>query len=205
MAQVIVELNGRTYRLRCGDGEEPRLRELSDYIAGRIDDLALQFGQFGDERLLLMVALQLADEMFDLKARGGENPAVATEPPEAEATAAVTGSRPPQPLVPAANQPAETRELLATDGAATEPTDTPILTSPSPALTERLQKLQPAASAARPVASNVQAPARQIPALPDANARSDTPVSEAAGHRPSLEERLAEARSGRINKTATKP
>ncbi len=69
MGQVTVTLNGRTYRLRCGDGEEPRLRELADHVGQRVEHLALQFGQFGDERLLLVAALLITDEMFDLKGR----------------------------------------------------------------------------------------------------------------------------------------
>jgi cell division protein ZapA len=68
MGHVTLSLNGRTYYLRCGDGQESRLRELADNIARRIDTLAMEFGQYGDERLLLMVTLQLADELLDLKA-----------------------------------------------------------------------------------------------------------------------------------------
>ncbi|MBS0244785.1 MAG: cell division protein ZapA [Proteobacteria bacterium] len=62
-------MNGKTYRLRCGDGEEARLSELADYLSLRIERLAMDFGQHGDERLLLMAALLVTDEMLDLKAR----------------------------------------------------------------------------------------------------------------------------------------
>lgn len=72
MGQVTVTLNGKTYRLRCGDGEEQRLGELSDYVGDRIEQLASQFGQYGDERLLLMAALLITDEMLDLRARLAE-------------------------------------------------------------------------------------------------------------------------------------
>ena len=57
MGQVTVTLNGRTYRLRCGDGEEPRLLELADHVRGKVDELTRQFGQIGDERLLVLAAL----------------------------------------------------------------------------------------------------------------------------------------------------
>ena len=53
MGQVTVTVNGRTYRLRCGDGEEPRLIELATHVGNRIDGLAAEFGQVGDERLSL--------------------------------------------------------------------------------------------------------------------------------------------------------
>lgn len=69
MGQVTVTVNGRTYRLRCGDGEEPRLIELATHISNRIDGLAAEFGQVGDERLLLMAALLVADELWDMRER----------------------------------------------------------------------------------------------------------------------------------------
>lgn len=69
MGQVTVTLNGRTYRLRCGDGEERRLAELAEHLGLRIDRLALDFGQPGDERLLLMAALLATDELLDTRAR----------------------------------------------------------------------------------------------------------------------------------------
>lgn len=67
MGQVAVTLNGRTYRLRCGDGEEERLLSLAAHVRNRIDALAAEFGQAGDERLLLMAALLIADELFDAR------------------------------------------------------------------------------------------------------------------------------------------
>jgi cell division protein ZapA len=67
MGQVAVTLNGRTYRLRCGDGDEARLLQLADYLEQRIEALAAEFGQVGDERLLLMAALLIADELWDTR------------------------------------------------------------------------------------------------------------------------------------------
>lgn len=69
MGQVTVTLNGRTYRLRCGDGEEARLLELAGHLEQRIEGLAAEFGQVGDERLLLMAALLIADELWDARER----------------------------------------------------------------------------------------------------------------------------------------
>lgn len=69
MGQVTVTVNGRTYRLQCGDGEERRLIELATHVGNRIDGLAAEFGQVGDDRLLLMTALLVADELWDARER----------------------------------------------------------------------------------------------------------------------------------------
>lgn len=69
MAQVAVALNGRTYRFVCGDGEEGRIQHLADYVRSRMESLGEQFARAGDDRLLVMTALLLADELFE--ARGG--------------------------------------------------------------------------------------------------------------------------------------
>jgi cell division protein ZapA len=63
MAEVTITLNGRTYRLECGDGEEEHLLSLSDIVGCRLDGLKKQFGQVGDDRLLLMAALMIADDL----------------------------------------------------------------------------------------------------------------------------------------------
>lgn len=62
MGQVTVSINGRIYRLACGDGEEARVAELAADISDRIDRLVAEVGNAGQDVLLLMVALLLADE-----------------------------------------------------------------------------------------------------------------------------------------------
>jgi len=85
MGQVSVTLNGRTYRLACDDGEEQRLAELATYVKVKLDQLTLEFGQVGDDRLLLMAALLVTDELYDLRAacestdRAGEALKIAAE------------------------------------------------------------------------------------------------------------------------------
>ena len=68
MGHVTVTLNNRTYRLRCGDGEESRLIELANQVKLRVDALAIEFGNVGDDRILLMAALLIADELLDARA-----------------------------------------------------------------------------------------------------------------------------------------
>ena len=69
MSQVTITLNGRTYRLACGEGEEARLLQLADMVRAKLADLIAQFGQAGDDRLLLMTALLIADELLDARTR----------------------------------------------------------------------------------------------------------------------------------------
>ena len=67
MGQVSLTLNGRTYRLACGDGDEPRLDELSVHLSERVDTIVRQFGQIGDDRTLLMAAIMVADDYFETR------------------------------------------------------------------------------------------------------------------------------------------
>jgi cell division protein ZapA len=63
MGQVTVTLNGRTYTLSCLDGEEPRLIELATYVKERAEAVTEEFQQVGDDRVLLMTAILIADEL----------------------------------------------------------------------------------------------------------------------------------------------
>lgn len=67
MGHVTVTLNGRSYRLRCGEGEEERLFALAQHVREKLDALVQEFGQAGDDRLLLLAALQISDELFDAR------------------------------------------------------------------------------------------------------------------------------------------
>ena len=78
MGQVAVTLNGRSYRLSCEPGEEARLTLLAAEVKARLDTLIDQFGNAGDDRLLLMAALTLADELLD--ARDAQTHATSAQP-----------------------------------------------------------------------------------------------------------------------------
>jgi len=65
MGEVAITVNGRAYRFECGDGEEARLRELAAYVKSRMDGLKQEHGNIGEERLLLMTALMIADDLWD--------------------------------------------------------------------------------------------------------------------------------------------
>jgi cell division protein ZapA len=67
MAAVIVNIAGRTYRLSCDDGEEPRLEQLARYVEGKIYSMRDSFKEVGEPRLVVMAALAIADEAEDAR------------------------------------------------------------------------------------------------------------------------------------------
>jgi cell division protein ZapA len=67
MGQISVTLNGRSYRLECSEGEEAHLVELAEYIGSHVDEMRRKFGQVGDDRLILMASLVVADELWELR------------------------------------------------------------------------------------------------------------------------------------------
>lgn len=68
MAKVSLEINGRKYALGCDDGEEPRLTKLGNALDTRVRELADQFGQIGDLRLLVMAGITMSDEIAEMQA-----------------------------------------------------------------------------------------------------------------------------------------
>ena len=62
MGKVRLEINGRPYEMVAEDGQEPHVASLGEELAKRVKALSRQVGQVGESRLLLMAALQLADE-----------------------------------------------------------------------------------------------------------------------------------------------
>lgn len=69
MAAVIVTIAGRTYRLSCDDGEEPRLQELARYIESKILSMKDSFRDVGEQRIVVMAALSIADEAADARSK----------------------------------------------------------------------------------------------------------------------------------------
>ena len=62
MPLVNVMVNGRAYTLNCDEGEEQHLKDLAAHINDKVRELLGDVGQVGDQRLLLMAALLIADE-----------------------------------------------------------------------------------------------------------------------------------------------
>jgi cell division protein ZapA len=65
MGQVIVKVNGRDFSLACEDGQEPRIRRLSQYVDAKVADFVRINGQVGEARLILLAAILIADELSD--------------------------------------------------------------------------------------------------------------------------------------------
>ena len=72
MAQISVEINGRSYRMACDDGEEEHLLSLGQRFDAYIGRLRELFGEIGDQRLTVMAGITVIDEMTDLERRVSE-------------------------------------------------------------------------------------------------------------------------------------
>ncbi|KAB1075034.1 cell division protein ZapA [Methylobacterium planeticum] len=69
MPQINVTIDGKNYRMACGDGEEAHLTELATGLDARISEMRRAFGEIGDMRLHVMAALTVSDELSELKRR----------------------------------------------------------------------------------------------------------------------------------------
>ena len=69
MTQIAVTIAGRVYRMACDPGgEEARLETFSAAeFDKRIADMRGSFGEMGDQRLIVMAAITLADELNEAK------------------------------------------------------------------------------------------------------------------------------------------
>ena len=69
MPHVSVTIAGRHYRMACDEGQEEHLMRLARDIDTRILDLRGAFGEIGDQRLVVMAAVTIADELAEARAR----------------------------------------------------------------------------------------------------------------------------------------
>lgn len=69
MAAVMVTIAGRAYRLSCDDGEEARLEQLARYVESKILSMQDSFKEIGEQRIVVMAALAIADESSDARGR----------------------------------------------------------------------------------------------------------------------------------------
>lgn len=65
MPSVNVSINGQQYPIACDDGQEAHVARLADYVDKRVKELIAAVGHVGDNRLLVMTGIILADEMSD--------------------------------------------------------------------------------------------------------------------------------------------
>jgi cell division protein ZapA len=71
MAQVNIEIAGRSYVVACRDGEEERLQLLGQLVDTRATDVVRAVGAGNEARSLLLTALLLADELDEARAASG--------------------------------------------------------------------------------------------------------------------------------------
>lgn len=63
MASLTVKVNGRSYPIICGDGEEEHLEYLSEFVDKKVQDLSASIGNASEGQLLLMASLLIADDL----------------------------------------------------------------------------------------------------------------------------------------------
>lgn len=80
MAQVTLRINGYAYTLGCQDGEEKHLEAMGAEVSRRIDGVRLASGPSGEARMLVMAALLMADDIFDLRGKLEVADAASTAP-----------------------------------------------------------------------------------------------------------------------------
>ena len=66
MANINIKFNNKDYLLSCEDGQEENLKELADYLDTKYNELKKNLGNIGESRLMLITAIKMVDEYFDL-------------------------------------------------------------------------------------------------------------------------------------------
>ena len=66
MANVNVKFNNKDYLLSCDDGQEESLKDLAIYLDSKYNELKKNLGNIGESKLLLITAIQMVDDYFDL-------------------------------------------------------------------------------------------------------------------------------------------
>ena len=66
MANVNIKFNNKDYLLSCDDGQEESLKELANHLDSKYSELKESLGNIGESKLLLITAIQMVDDYFDL-------------------------------------------------------------------------------------------------------------------------------------------
>ena len=75
MANINVKFNKKDYLLSCDDGQEENLLELANYLDSQYNELQKKLGNIGENKLLLITAIKMVDEYFDIlkKTKNSQN------------------------------------------------------------------------------------------------------------------------------------
>ena len=66
MANVNIKFNNKDYLLSCDDGQEDNLAELANHLNSKYTELHQNLGNIGENKLLLITAIKMDDDYFDL-------------------------------------------------------------------------------------------------------------------------------------------
>ena len=66
MANVNIKFNNKDYLLSCEDGQEENLVELANHLNSKYTELNKDLGNIGENKLLLITAIKMVDDYFDL-------------------------------------------------------------------------------------------------------------------------------------------
>ena len=66
MANVNIKFNNKDYLLSCDDGQEENLKELASHLDSKYNELSKNLGNIGENKLLLITAIKIVDDFFDL-------------------------------------------------------------------------------------------------------------------------------------------
>tara|TARA_B100001027_G_C16031129_1_gene225605 strand:- start:258 stop:476 length:219 start_codon:yes stop_codon:yes gene_type:complete len=67
MANVSIKFNNKEYLLSCENGQEEHLEELSVKLNEKFNNLKNNLGNIGENKLLLITAITIIDEYFEIK------------------------------------------------------------------------------------------------------------------------------------------
>ena len=67
MANVSIKFNNKDYLLSCDEGQEESLKKLTNFLDIKYTELKNQLGNIGENKLLLITAIKLIDDYFNLK------------------------------------------------------------------------------------------------------------------------------------------
>ncbi|WP_274627222.1 cell division protein ZapA [Arvimicrobium flavum] len=69
MAQVTITIDAKQYRMACDEGQEEHLMEMGQKFDRYVSYLKSSFGEIGDQRLTIMAAIMVMDELSELQKR----------------------------------------------------------------------------------------------------------------------------------------
>jgi len=66
MANVNIKFNNKDYLMSCDKGQEENLKKLANHLDTKYRELKKNLGNIGENKLLLITAIQMVDDYFDL-------------------------------------------------------------------------------------------------------------------------------------------